>query len=116
MLQQCFPADRAKAAIETGDGRSISYAELDAASARYGNALLRLGARPGDRVAFQVEKSPEALILYLGCLRAGLVALPMNPAYRRDEVGYMLGDAEPSVFVGDPAHAAEHGARACRTS
>ncbi len=45
----------------------------------------------------------RALFLYLGCLRAGLVALPMNPAYRADEVGYMLANAEPTIFVGDPA-------------
>jgi malonyl-CoA/methylmalonyl-CoA synthetase len=110
LLQRHFPADRARLAIETGEGRLITFGDVDAASARYGRALLRLGAQRGDRVAFQTEKSPETLFLYLGCLRAGLVALPMNPAYRREEVGYMVGNAEPAVFVGDPAHAEEHGA------
>jgi malonyl-CoA/methylmalonyl-CoA synthetase len=103
LLQRHFPTAPDKPAILTGDGRQITYAELDGWSARYGRALLAQGARPGDRVAYQTEKSPEGLFLYLGCLRAGLVALPMNPAYRADEVGYMLGNAEPAIFVGDPA-------------
>ncbi len=107
LLHRRFVADPAKPAILTGDGRTISRADLDAGSARYGRALLAQGARPGDRVAYQIEKSPEGLLLYLGCLRAGLVALPMNPAYLADEVGYMLGNAEPQVFVGDPARMEE---------
>src|SRR3546814_2266603 len=53
----------------------------------------------GARVAVQVEKSPEALLLYLATLRAGLVYLPLNTAYRESEVAYFLGDAEPSVVV-----------------
>lgn len=107
LLHRRFAADPAKPAIVTGDGRTISRADLDAGSARYGRALLAQGARPGDRVAYQIEKSPEGLLLYLGCLRAGLVALPMNPAYLADEVGYMLGNAEPQIFVGDPARMEE---------
>src|SRR3546814_2600335 len=49
----------------------------------------------GARVAVQVEKSPEALLLYLATLRAGFVYLPLNTAYRESEVAYFLGDAEP---------------------
>jgi malonyl-CoA/methylmalonyl-CoA synthetase len=110
LLLEHFPADRGRTVIETGEGRRIAWAELEAATARLGRLLLRLGARRGDRVAFQVEKSPEALFLYLACLRAGLVALPLNPAYQAGEVGYMLADAEPAVFVGDPARAGAPGA------
>jgi malonyl-CoA/methylmalonyl-CoA synthetase len=103
LLRSRFPADPAKPVIVTGDGRRIGYRELDEATARYARVLLARGARRGDRVAFQTEKSPEALVLYLACLRAGLVALPMNPAYHAGEAGYMLGNAEPAVFVCDPA-------------
>ena len=109
LIQDRYPADRDRAFIETADGRRISYADLDAASARYARALDRLGLRKGDRVAFQVEKSPEVLFLYLACLRAGCVALPMNPAYRAGEVGYMLGNAEPALFVTDPRRVEELG-------
>ena len=57
---------------------------------------------PGDRVAAQTDKSWPALVLYLGCLRAGAVYLPLNPAYTGTEVEYFLRDAEPSVFVRAP--------------
>lgn len=96
-----------RAALETESGWLVDNAGLDAAAARYARALGRAGARVGDRVAFQVEKSPEALFLYLACLRAGLVALPMNPAYRAGEVGCTLGNAEPAVLVCDPARRGE---------
>ena len=66
-------------------------------------ALASLGVKPGDRVAAQVEKSPEALFLYLGCVRAGAVFLPLNPAYTLSEVEYFVGDARPALIVGDPA-------------
>ncbi|MEK0081675.1 malonate--CoA ligase [Benzoatithermus flavus] len=107
LIQSRYPVDRGRVVIETGDGRTISYAELDAATARYARVLRAAGAEPGDRVAFHVEKSPQALFLYLASLRAGLVALPMNPAYQAGEVGYMLGNAEPAIFVTDPARIPE---------
>ena len=66
-------------------------------SGRLANTLLELGVRPGDRVAAQVEKSPEALMLYLGGLRAGAVYLPLNTAYTPAELEYFLGDAEPTA-------------------
>jgi malonyl-CoA/methylmalonyl-CoA synthetase len=85
------------------DGRRYSYADLDAVSARFANALISLGVKPGDRVAAQVGKSIEALMLYLGTVRAGGVFLPLNTTYTGAELAYFLGDAEPRVFVCDPA-------------
>ena len=58
--------------------------------------------RKGDRVAVQVEKSPEAIFLYLACLRAGAIYLPLNTAYTRHEIEYFVTDAEPSVIVCRP--------------
>ncbi|MEO1275483.1 MAG: malonyl-CoA synthase [Pseudomonadota bacterium] len=104
------------AAIE--DGRHYAYADVDHVSARFAAALVALGVQPGDRVAVQVEKSIEALMLYLGCVRAGGVFLPLNTAYTASEVGYFLGDATPRLMVADPRKAealapfaAEAGAR-----
>jgi len=51
----------------------------------------------------QVEKSPEALVLYLACLRSGAVFVPLNTAYKRVELAYFLGDAQPTLAVCDPA-------------
>ena len=95
----------ARTVIETPEGRRYSYADLLARSGAYAAALVELGVAPGDRVAVQVEKSPEVVFLYLGAVRAGAVFLPLNTAYTAPEVGYFLGDAEPRVFVCDPGRA-----------
>jgi malonyl-CoA/methylmalonyl-CoA synthetase len=93
--------------IETVDGRTIAYGDLLVRSARAAGALKALGVRPGDRVAVQAEKSPAFIDLYLGSVRAGAAFLPLNTAYTPAEIEYFLGDAEPALFVCDPAkHAA----------
>ncbi|MCB8837763.1 malonyl-CoA synthase [Aurantimonas sp. VKM B-3413] len=84
------------------DGRHYTYGDVDKVSARFANVLTWLGLQPGDRVAVQVEKSIEALMLYLGTVRAGGVFLPLNTAYTPAEIAYFLGDAKPRVFVCDP--------------
>jgi malonyl-CoA/methylmalonyl-CoA synthetase len=91
-----------RVAFEQLNGTAHSYAEVERGVARYANALVALGLQPGDRVAIQVEKSVEAILLMLACLRAGAAVLPLNPAYTATEVGYFLGDAEPRIFVRDP--------------
>ncbi len=96
-----FPAPE-KAFIEDHNGVITSYADVAAGSARMASALVALGVKPGDRVAVQVEKSPEAILLYLGCVRAGAVFLPLNTAYTPAEIDYFLSDSEPRVFVCDP--------------
>jgi len=88
--------------LETETGRIFIYGDLAHASAQYANLLTGLGARRGDRVAVQVDKSPASLFLYLGCLRAGLVYLPLNTAYQRGELLHFVGDAEPTVVVCRP--------------
>ncbi len=82
--------------------RSHSYREIAARSAHLAAALLEAGTIVGDRVAVQVDKSPDAIATYLACLRIGAVYMPLNVAYTADEVGYYLRDATPSVFVGRP--------------
>jgi malonyl-CoA/methylmalonyl-CoA synthetase len=104
-LTRGFPADRARI-FASGPGLApFSYADLERSSARYAEALVALGVAPGDRVAVQAEKSLAMLMLYLGCLRCGAVFLPLNTAYTVGEVDYFLGDAEPRLFVCDPARA-----------
>ncbi|WP_425088155.1 malonate--CoA ligase [Stappia sp.] len=89
--------------LKTPDGRVVTYGDMLARSARYANVLSASGVKPGDRVAVQVEKSAEALMLYLGTVRAGAVFLPLNTAYTPAEVDYFVSDAQPSVLVCDPA-------------
>ena len=102
LLDAHFPADRSATSLETPDGSAWTYADVEAESARYANLMCERGVAPGDRVAVQVEKSPRALILYLACLRAGAVYLPLNPAYPERELDYFMGDAEPRLVVARP--------------
>jgi malonyl-CoA/methylmalonyl-CoA synthetase len=75
------------------------YRDLTDWSARMAAVLRAQGVRPGDRVVVQVDKSPHAVALYLGCLRTGAVFVPLNTAYTNAEVGYFLGDCAPALFV-----------------
>jgi malonyl-CoA/methylmalonyl-CoA synthetase len=95
-----------KTFIETPEGRRLSYGALREDTARFAHALAARGVAPGDRVAVQVEKSPEAIVLYLACARMGAVFLPLNTAYTLAELEYFIADAEPRLVVGDPARRA----------
>ena len=102
-LRAAFPSDLDGTAIEVADGSCAgacySWHDLDRASAMLANLLASLQLPKGARVAVQLEKSVESLMLYLGVLRAGYVYLPLNTAYQPAEVEYFVGDAEPLVVV-----------------
>jgi malonyl-CoA/methylmalonyl-CoA synthetase len=101
------PANPDQPFLSTIDGRRFSYADAERASARIARALLSAGVQPGDRVAMQVEKSAEAILLYLATLRVGAVLLPLNTAYTLHELEFFLRDAAPRVLVCAPARLAE---------
>jgi malonyl-CoA/methylmalonyl-CoA synthetase len=103
LLRSRFPHDLGAPFLILQSGRVVSYGEVDDLSAKLAHVLADCSARIGDRVAVQVEKSAEAVALYLACLRGGFVYLPLNSAYREDELDYFLADAEPTVVIGDPA-------------
>ena len=107
-LRAAFPSDLDGVAVETtsSDGTPLLYtwADLDHASARIANLLESLKLPEGSRVAVQVEKSVEAMLLYLATLRAGYVFLPLNTAYQSAEIEYFIGNAEPAVVVCSPAN------------
>ena len=95
-------AGRTDAVLIRPDGSTVSGADLFRLTSRIANVLAAAGVEPGDRVAMQAEKSVEALALYLACLRAGALFLPLNTAYTIAELDYFLGDAEPRAAVCDP--------------
>jgi malonyl-CoA/methylmalonyl-CoA synthetase len=104
LFAERFASARNAVCLELDNGCSYTYRELDEASARYANLLTGLGLKRGDRVAAQIEKSADTVFLYLGCLRAGLVYLPLNTAYQRGEIAYFVADAEPrAAFCQRPA-------------
>ncbi len=102
LFQSRFPADLSSPFIMEADGKSLSYDRLEAHTSKMAGALISLGTAPGDRVAVQVEKTTEAVVLYLACLRVGAVYLPLNTAYTPDELNYFLGDATPHIMVCSP--------------
>ncbi len=91
-----------KMALETADATALTYGGLIERSGRAANALVALGVEPGDRVAAQVDKSTDAIVVALACLRAGAALLPLNTAYTLAELEYFLGDAEPALTVCRP--------------
>ena len=99
VLENGFPNDRQSCALETHDGLYYSWSDLERATAMMANLLQGLGIPKGSRVAVQVEKSPEALFLYLATIKAGYVYLPLNTAYQAAEIEYFIQNAEPAVMV-----------------
>jgi malonyl-CoA/methylmalonyl-CoA synthetase len=85
--------------IAAGEGRNFSFREAFALAGRFAAVLAAHDVKSGDRVAVQVDKSPEALFLYLACLRAGAIYLPLNTGYTANEIAYLVADAEPRLFV-----------------
>ncbi|MBT5220450.1 MAG: AMP-binding protein [Woeseia sp.] len=95
---------REKELLCTADDRSYTYQKIADTSAQIAHSLTNLGAVPGDRISVQIDKSPQSLCLYLACLRAGLVYHPLNLGYKKSELEYFLGNAEPTLVICDPAN------------
>jgi malonyl-CoA/methylmalonyl-CoA synthetase len=102
LFRSRFPADLDAPFIETPDGHTWSYGNLETESARLARLFSAQGVQPGDRVMVQVDKSPHVLFLYLACLRAGFIYLPLNTGYRQRELEYFFANATPRVIVCDP--------------
>ncbi len=100
-IRLAFPVDIDTPAITVpGEQASVyTWRDLDEASAMLANLLVFLELPAGARVAAQTDKSVETLLLYLAVLRAGGVYVPLNTAYRADEMAFFIEDAQPSVVV-----------------
>jgi len=104
-LRAGFPASLDEIAIETADTPvplAYTWRDLERGSAMLANLIESLDLPPRSRVAVQVDKSVEALMLYLAVLRSGHVFLPLNNAYQKDEMAYFIGNAEPALVVCTP--------------
>ena len=91
------------------EGSVVTYRDIDDLSARVAGSLRARGLVAGDRLVAQVGKSPLAVALYLGCLRAGVVYVPLNEGYTDLEVDYFVGDARPRMVVAAPGRDVPHG-------
>ena len=115
LFESRFPHDRTTCCIETHDGKFISWDQLERTTARIASFLTSLQLPRNSRIAVQVEKSAEALMLYLATIRAGFVYLPLNTAYRELEVAYFIEDAKPAVVVCSPGNLSETAQLALRS-
>ncbi len=104
LFETRFRADEDAACLWLPDRDDWRYADLEDRASRAAGALVDLGVQSGDRVVTQTEKTPEALALYLGCLKLGAIYVPLNTAYTVAELEYFLSDAKPALLVCDPSH------------
>lgn len=101
LFQSRFPADTKAAFLEHEQG-NLLYSQIDNETGQLAGLLKQLDVKKGDRVIVQVEKSAEAVLLYLACLRVGAIFIPLNTAYTAQEVRYFMGDANPHLIVCSP--------------
>ena len=102
-LEAVFAANREKPCFRLADGGVWTFGDLLDAVERLAGVLVGQGVGPGDRVLAQVDKTPEAVALYIAALQVGGVYVPLNTAYTPPEVEYFIADAEPRLFVRSPS-------------
>jgi malonyl-CoA/methylmalonyl-CoA synthetase len=99
LLRTRFPKESETPFIITPEGRVLPYSAVDELTARLAGALQQLGLARGERIAMLIDKSPEAILLYLAVLRLGAILVPLNTAYTAREFRYFLNDAQPRVVI-----------------
>jgi len=85
--------------LELQDGSIITHNEFLEIASQYAHALTDMGVQPGDRIAVQIGKSPEALAVYAACVQTGIVFLPLNTAYTADELSYFVENSGAKVLI-----------------
>ncbi|MFQ5996130.1 MAG: class I adenylate-forming enzyme family protein [Dehalococcoidales bacterium] len=100
MLEETVNRFAGKTAIISGE-RKVSYAELDEASNKVANALLKMGVRKGDRVVTLLANSPEFANVYFGIIKAGGIAVPLDIRYKIEELASLFGNCQPKVLVAE---------------
>ncbi|MGH3496582.1 MAG: class I adenylate-forming enzyme family protein [Nocardioidaceae bacterium] len=88
-----------------GERRTLSWSGLDAAADRFAGGMSGLGLVAGHRVAIALTNRLEFVVAYLGSVRAGLVAVPVNPRAATGEMVRMLADSGSRIVVAGPTTA-----------
>ncbi|KAF0674678.1 malonate--CoA ligase [Profundibacterium mesophilum] len=97
--------DRDTPFLKLADGASVTHGDFLRMAARFAHAITDAGLVPGDRLAVQIEKSPQALAVYAACVQAGIVFLPLNTAYTASEISYFVGNSGARLLLCDPRRA-----------
>ncbi|QYN22608.1 AMP-binding protein [Amycolatopsis sp. DSM 110486] len=80
---------------------SVTFRQADEIANQLAHALAARGLEPGARVALFCENSVEAYLAKIGIAKAGMVAMPINPALATDVLEYLIGQAEPEAAIVD---------------
>ncbi|HLH75764.1 MAG TPA: acyl--CoA ligase [Candidatus Binataceae bacterium] len=94
------PTSKAPAIIDCASTLTISYRDLAQQIERLAGQLAAAGLSPGQRVSIVLPNGLEFLVVFLAVARAGLVAAPLNPAYKLDELLFFIEDAQARAIVG----------------
>jgi malonyl-CoA/methylmalonyl-CoA synthetase len=86
-------------------GCTYTFGEVDARSNRMAHMLIARGLKAGDRLCVHLPNSVEMIDLYLACVKLGVIFVPINILYREREIGHILKDAEPALFLQEPPDA-----------
>ena len=84
-------------------GQTYTFGKIDERSDRMAQALLARGYRAGSRICVYLPNCVELIDLFLACVKTGIIFVPVNILYREREIAHITGDAEPVLFVDDPA-------------
>lgn len=94
------PTSNAPAIIDCASTLTVSYRDLAQQIERLAGQFAAAGLTPGQRVSIVLPNGLEFLVVFLALARAGLVAAPLNPAYKLDELLFFIEDAQARAIVG----------------
>ena len=96
MLEETVRQYGGEMALVLGE-RRLSYTELDEASNKVANALIKMGLEKGDRVAMLLTNSPDFVTVYFGIVKSGGIAVPLDTRYKVDELASLFDNCRPKV-------------------
>ena len=91
--------DRAASIAVTSQGKQLSYAELNRKANQLAHFLKKQGVQPGSLIALCTERSPEMIVAILGIIKAGAAYVPLDPAYPRERLAFMLEDTQAPILL-----------------
>jgi long-chain acyl-CoA synthetase len=89
----------ARLLVDYGTDVSYTYKEFDTVTDRLASGLRKIGVRPGDRVAFLHPNHSDLLLGYFATIKAGAVAVPLNPAYTDREIAHIISDSGAQTLI-----------------
>jgi len=100
MLEEAVRQYGRKTAITLGKQR-LSFTEVDEASNKVANALIKMGVSKGDRVAMLLPNIPEFVVIYFGVVKIGSIAVPLNIGDKVDELASLCSNFQPKLLVAE---------------